>query len=84
MHECKPLVVGHKMLRYHLFGPPLEGVNRMEQACDPGGVRCSEQFAEELRKKAAPNEFKLEAAGTAEMEDGIKVGRCKLNRSNPC
>jgi len=38
-------VVGHKMLRYHLFGPPLEGVNRMEQACDPGGVRCSEQFA---------------------------------------
>ena len=32
-------VVGHKMLRYHLFGPPLEGLNRMEQTCDPGGVR---------------------------------------------
>jgi hypothetical protein len=32
-------VVGKKMVRYHLFGPPLEGVTRMEQACDPGGVR---------------------------------------------
>ena len=32
-------VVGKKMLRYHLFGPPLEGVTRMEQACDHGGVR---------------------------------------------
>jgi hypothetical protein len=35
------------------------------------------RYTEELRVKAAPNEFKLEAAGTAEMEDGIKVGRCK-------
>ena len=25
-------VVGQKMVRYHLFGPPLEGVTRMEQA----------------------------------------------------
>ena len=32
-------VVGKKMLRYHLFGPPLEGVTRMEQACDHGGIR---------------------------------------------
>jgi len=47
VHESKPLhvgatvggVVGQKMLRYHLFGPPLTGVERMEQACDSGGVR---------------------------------------------
>ena len=32
-------VVGKKMVRYHLFGPPLEGVTLMEQACDHGGVR---------------------------------------------
>jgi class 3 adenylate cyclase len=32
-------VVGQKMVRYHLFGAPLEGVNKMEQTCEPGGVR---------------------------------------------
>jgi len=42
----------------------------MEKVCDPGGVRCSEQFAEELRSRAPPNEFALEEAGTAEMEAG--------------
>jgi len=47
-------VVGQKMLRYHLFGPPLTGVERMEQACDPGGVRCSEHFADQLRRSAPP------------------------------
>ena len=37
----------------------------------PGlGVMCSEQFAEELRSRAPPNEFLLEAAGMAEMENG--------------
>jgi hypothetical protein len=34
----------------------------MEQACDPGGVRCSEQFADLLTRRAPPNEFLLEAA----------------------
>jgi hypothetical protein len=33
-------------------------------------VRCSEQFAEELRSGAPPSEFLLEAAGMVEMEDG--------------
>uniref|UniRef100_A0A7S0S7Y4 Guanylate cyclase domain-containing protein n=1 Tax=Mantoniella antarctica TaxID=81844 RepID=A0A7S0S7Y4_9CHLO len=67
-------VVGQKMLRYHLFGPPLEGVNRMEQSCKAGGVRCSEAFAAELRNQTPgdrPEEFTLEEAGEVEMEDGI-------------
>ena len=64
-------VVGEKMLRYHIFGPPLEGVNRMEQTCHVGGVRCSEAFAQVLRKNAAiPGEFVLDPAGEVQMEDG--------------
>ena len=73
-------VVGHKMLRYHLFGPPLEGVTKMEQACDIGGVRCSEQFAVKLRQRAPPNEFLVEAAGPVEMEDGIERMTYRLRR----
>jgi len=63
------------------LGAPLEGVNKMEQTCEPGGVRCSELFASELRLRAPPNEFILDAAGTVKMEDGEvrAVGRCRLN-----
>jgi len=39
---------------------------------DGPGARCSEQFAEELRRRAAPNEFVLEVAGAVAMEDGVE------------
>ena len=71
-------VVGEKMLRYHLFGPTLEGVNRMEQSCEEGGVRCSEAFANILKRDANPNEFNLEPAGDVEMEDGTTRGTYAL------
>ena len=47
-------VMGQHMLRYHMFGPPLDGVNRVEWRCDPGGVRGLERFAELLRRACAP------------------------------
>ena len=43
----------------------------MEQACDPGGVRCSEHFADLLTRRAPPNEFLLEAAAGPGQSDKI-------------
>ena len=42
-------VVGGNMLRYHLFGPAMDAVTQLEQACRHGGVRLSEMFAIILR-----------------------------------
>ena len=42
-------VVGGNMLRYHLFGPAMDAVMQLEQACRLGGVRMSEKFAMILR-----------------------------------
>jgi hypothetical protein len=40
-------------------------------------VRCSERFAELLKRAAAPNEFELVPAGEVEMEDGVGThGKC--------
>jgi len=52
----------------------------MEQVCDPGGVRCSEQFAQELRRVALPHAFLLEVAGAVEMEDGEERMTYRLGR----
>ena len=42
-------VVGGNMLRYHLFGPAMDAVTQLEQACRLGDVRLSEMFAMILR-----------------------------------
>lgn len=76
-------VVGEKMLRYHLFGPPMEGVDRMEQSCEVGEVRCSEAFAAVLRAHANADEFMLRPAGEVEMEDGQMCASYTLTFSTP-
>jgi class 3 adenylate cyclase len=75
-------IVGQKMVRYHLFGAPLAGVNCVEQVCDIGGVRCSEEFANQLLLTAPPNEFLLENADKTEMETGLMCNTYKVHRLN--